>query len=227
MTSDRLYVILVGSPKKQSSATSSIASFLQKEFDKKAIRTKIINIHTALSSKEKELSLLEGLKDADTIIFATPLYVDCLPGKVIQCLELLSSKKDTLFQSAKPKLAAISVCGFPESSHNQTALSIYKIFAKEIGFQWLGGLGIGMGEAIKELEEPKYAFITKTVMKALTISAENLSLNKSIPEEAQKMLASPMMPAKAFIWIADKYWKKLARENRVIENINDTPFLQA
>jgi len=48
-------------------------------------------------------------------------------------------------QRALKSIVAIANSGFPEAEHSQTALEVCRLFARQVGFDWAGGLAMGGG----------------------------------------------------------------------------------
>ncbi len=107
-----------------------------------------LSFRTAMVSKE----MVEKLKQADTWIFAFPLYVDALPAHFLSCLMQLEK---LVWENGKRRIYGIANCGFYEGKQAEPALNVLKNWCKKIGFVYGGSLGIGGGGAIAVTE--KYA----------------------------------------------------------------------
>ena len=103
---------------------------------------------SALSSDEKKEVLLRLVDESDLIILASPLYVDSLHSQVIETLELIAEHEKGKHDLDKKSFVAISNGGFPEATQNSTALTVCRLFAKQVGFNWAGGLTMGGGGMI-------------------------------------------------------------------------------
>jgi len=73
------------------------------------------------------------------------LYADGLPPLVIKTLEVIFEHG---VGDENKSFAAIANCGFPEGMHNDTALAVCRILARQAGFKWVGGLGMGAGPTV-------------------------------------------------------------------------------
>ena len=85
--------------------------------------------------------MLRLVDSSDLIILAFPLYVDSLHSQVIKTLELIAEHEKGKLNLGKKKFVAIANSGFPEANHNNTALTVCHIFAKQVGYSlgwWVG-----------------------------------------------------------------------------------------
>ena len=102
-------------------------------------------------------------------------------------------------------------CGFPEAAHNATALAICKRFAAEAGFEWAGGLALGMGEAIGGRPLEKTGGMLRNVRKALEMSAAALAEGQPLPEKAARLMAAPLVPRWLYMLIGNLRWRRQAK----------------
>ncbi|PUU93067.1 NAD(P)H-dependent oxidoreductase [Halanaerobium sp.] len=79
----RKAILLVGSPKGKNSSSASLGTYLLSKLEKYEIETESIHIHSEIATNAKEIMFLDKIEEADLIILAAPLYVDCMPAKVI------------------------------------------------------------------------------------------------------------------------------------------------
>ena len=88
-------------------------------------------------------AVLEALKDADTVVFVTPLYVDGLPSHILPLLkEMEASCRENRLH---PKVYAIANNGFIEGRQNEPLMRVLENFCTRAGLEWRGGIGIGGG----------------------------------------------------------------------------------
>ena len=149
MSAPKCFLLLVGSPRGKKSTSESLGNYLLEQLREMGLETEKIWIYPSIKSQEKSSDLISAVDRFDTVIFASPLYVDSLPAPVTETMELIVNHRKTTKMTKKQQLLAISNCGFPEAHHNDTALAIYRLFATESGFEWAGGLALGMGAAMK------------------------------------------------------------------------------
>jgi hypothetical protein len=166
-------------------------------------------------SPDKEDALIAAALAADILIFSFPLYVDHLPAPVIGMLDRLAAGRRESRAASRPRLAALVQCGFPESHQNTPAIDIMRRFADLNGFDWAGGLALGMGGATVGRPMPeKPSGLLRNVLRAIDQAAEALAAGGTIPEETIALLGKPMMPKRLYFLAANWGWRQQARKNR-------------
>lgn len=194
MNNQQRALLLVGSPRKSRSTSESLGAYLLYQFQKKGLPTETIHIYQTLKTDESQDNLLTAVDSYDIVILACPLYADSPPALVIRALELITKHRKTKKQGTKQQLLAISNCGFPEAQHNDISLAIYRRFATESGFEWVGGLALGMGEAISGRPLVKMGSLVKNARRSLELTADALAASQPIPQDAVTLMAKPFMP---------------------------------
>jgi hypothetical protein len=96
--------------------------------------------------KSEFLLALEECKNADVIIFSTPVYVDSLPSHLIEFLELAS--KEIADKKWHAKIYVVSTCGFFEGKQCNLALEQIKLWSECNNLKYCGGLGVGGSEML-------------------------------------------------------------------------------
>jgi multimeric flavodoxin WrbA len=216
-------VLLVGSPRTRKSTSAALGNYLFKQLTRRGVQTEALQVYTAFSSPERRAGALEKLEAADLVVLAFPLYVDSLPAPVVAALESIAAER--LGQSAGQRLAAIANCGFPEASHNETALAICAEFARQSGFAWAGGLALGGGEGVVHgtpLEQLDGRAIP--IKKSLEIAADALAAGESIPAAASELLARPAVPNWLYLLLGAYGWRQQAGRYGVRRKIKDRPY---
>lgn len=110
------------------------------------------HVKVSISGKKEKMKLLpknynaiiEKLNEVDTLVLSMPVYVDGIPGSVLEFL----SKVEEALKGKNPnlKVYVISNCGFYEGRQNKNSLAMVSNWCSECGFQYMGGLGVGAGE---------------------------------------------------------------------------------
>jgi hypothetical protein len=172
---------------------------------------------------EKERLLLQAVDGADVFVLSTPLYVDALPYLVTRCAERIAAHRAEQSESSTVRFLVLVNCGFPEWEHTRTAIDICRVFARQASFVWAGGLGLGGGEAIGGRSLEEVGGMTRHVRRGLDVAAEALLDDRIIPEEAQALLARPMIPSRLYTFIGDIGWLKAARRQGTLRRLRDRP----
>lgn len=159
------------------------------------------------ANKEKlEPAELETLKQAETWVFANPLYIDSLPGHLLAVLEQLETEC-----RQSHKVYVIINCGFYEAVQNKTALRVYKNWCSKAGYEWCGAAAIGGGGGIGFMP-PELPF-NAGPLKPVNDAVVKLSASISCGTKTEDILASIGMPRFLYLLGAHAGWKKAAKAN--------------
>lgn len=214
-------LLLVGSPRGKRSTSYSAGSYLlDKLKGEEGVETESLNIQASLKGREGQENLLARIDEADIVILASPLYVDSLPAAVIRLMEMIGARERMKEQT----FAVIVNCGFPEPSHNDTAVAIVRRFALEAGFNWAGAIAFGQGGVVGARPLNEHGGPTQWISKALALAAQALRESREIPEEARELLRKPFIPKALYVKFGDLGWKAEARKNKVQKKLYDRPY---
>jgi hypothetical protein len=223
MSINKSVLLLVGSPKGEDSTSASLGNYLISKLEEFGMRSETLYIHRLVTREEKINDLLQGIDRADLIILSFPLYVDSLPAPVIKAMELIKTNKKA-FESEKSKsFIAIANNGFPEASQNEIALQICRIFSRECGFVWKGGIAIGGGAAINGVPLPEKGGMVRNVIKGLDITAHALKEDKEIPQEALEFTSKSFIPSSFYRIFGNLGWRIQAKRYGVKKKLRDKP----
>lgn len=215
--------LLVGSPKGPQSTSNSIGTFLVEKLEQKGVPYKKVYIQQCLKSDKKKEDLLRLVDESDLIILASPLYVDSLHSEVIETLELIAEHEQDKPDLDKKSLVAISNSGFPEAKQNSTALTVCRLFAKQVGFNWAGGLAWGGGGMIAGKPLSEFRFSVRNKTKALEMVADALAQGDPIPEKAISLINKLGITRRLYLIIGNRGWKSQAKKNIPVKMMYDKP----
>jgi len=218
-------LLLVGSPKGSLSASVSLGNSLTSRLEELGLSIDTEYLYKLIKKEDGQKKLLSKVEDADLIILAFPLYIDCLPAGVIKALELVADHRQSMTNQKKQGFVVIINCGFPETQHNKTAIAICKIFAREVGFEWKGALALGMGGVVarKSLEEG--GKMVRSITKGFDIAAQALSEGEKIPEEAIELVGEKIMPITLYTKMGNLGWNMQAKKFGARKKIKGQPYL--
>lgn len=231
-------LLLVGSPRRAKSTSHSLGDYLLARLRERSVETRMVFTHSALASPEGTQAMLTAAHEADLVILATPLYVDSLPACVIESLERIAAARPDGAaggpgREAQPpgsagcaqRFTAIVNCGFPETLHNYTALAICRVFARQAGFEWAGGLALGGGEGLvhaKPLAE--CGGRAARIRRSLDLTADALAQGLPIPAVAQELMAKPVIPPWMYRLFGNYSWKPQAKPYGAQKRLRDRPY---
>jgi len=214
MRRGRCALLLLGSPKGPRSTSSSLGTFLLGRLRELGLDTRRQHLELAgYRTTPARERLYAEVAEADLVVLASPLYVDSLPSHVIRALEVLAARPRS-GRERRRSLSAIVNCAFPEATRNDAALSVCRLFARDCGFSWGGGLGLGMGEVIAGRALSKMGGMAEHVRRALEMAAASLGEGRPIPAAAAQLMARPLLPPWMFMWGGHLSWYMKARRGQ-------------
>ncbi|MFZ5915881.1 MAG: hypothetical protein ACOYZ7_03015 [Chloroflexota bacterium] len=224
MNGQKRALLLVGSAKRPHSTSESLGRYLLGQLAGRGYETEALLIHRALKSDQGRGELLAAVERADLLLLAFPLYVDTLPALVIRALEAIAERRRDGQDSSGGRLVAIANCGFPEASHNDTALAICRRFAAEAGFEWAGGLALGGGQALSGRPLDQAGGMARHAVQALDLAAAALAAGDPLPQEAVVAMGQPIIPRRAYLWMGGLGWRLQARKHGAARRLRARPF---
>jgi hypothetical protein len=217
-------LLLIGSPRGTQSTSASLGSYLLSEMEKRGAETWVINLYQYMKSDDGRNDLVDAINQADLLVFASPLYIDCLPAPVIAALEMIRDRRMVAQPPWRQRLVALVNSGFPEPEQNATALAIYRQFAEEAEFGWAGGLAFAPGAVINGKPLGNAGFAARNARKALEIAAEALARGGPVPSGAGKLADKPLVPTWMFLLNANRSWKYQVKDPAIWKEIEKRPF---
>ncbi len=222
---EKLALLLVGSPRGKRSASQKLGHYLLEQLAARGWHTEQLYLRSMVRKPEKQQQLVAAVDRADVVILSAPLYVDTAPAFVIKSLEIIARQQDAL-TARRRQFLAISNCGFPESLHNEPAITVYRLFARQVGFDWAGGLMLGGGATIEARGLESLGGLARNVLRSLDLTAEALSEGRAAPEEALRLMAKPMMPNWLYLRAAEIGWLISARKHGTLGKLRARPYSQ-
>ncbi|MDR0877289.1 MAG: NAD(P)H-dependent oxidoreductase [Treponema sp.] len=170
-------------------------------------------VHIRLG-REKDIlndpDAIKSLTGCETLVIGFPLYVDGIPSHLLRNLE----KMEDLFKRMphKPHVYGIVNNGFYEGVQCTLALQMLGHWCMHCQLNWYGGLGIGSGEMLGNLDSvppghgPKKSFGTgMNTLAGAIISGTAL----------EPIFITPEFPRFLYSFMGNLGWKVTARQNKV------------
>ncbi len=100
-------------------------------------------VNEKLRTPADHARILEQIKEAQTVVFGVPLYVDGVPSHVLRFMEEMEAfcRENDLHLS----IYCVANNGFIEGKQNEPLMQIFEHFCSRAGLTWGGGVGIGGG----------------------------------------------------------------------------------
>jgi len=121
-------------------------------------------------------------------------------------------------------LVAIVNSGFPESSQSSIALDICRLFAREAGFEWAGGLALGGGEMLGQKPLEEAGGVAQGIRTSLETTAAALDEDRPVPQDAIDRMARPAIPRWLYVLAGNWGWKRMARKHDVHRRLTARPY---
>ena len=224
MNNNNKALLLIGSPKGENSTSSSLGNYLTSKLEELRMKIEKSFIHRLVNREERIQNFFEMIDRADLIILSFPLYVDSLPAPIIKAMELIKEERNEIESKKTQSFIAISNNGFPEASQNTTALHICRIFSRDCGFVWRGGIAVGGGGAINGIPLQERGGMVRNVIKGFDMAAHALKDGKDIPQEAIDLLSKKFIPYALYNVFGNLGWRLQARKYGVKKKIKDKPY---
>ena len=160
------------SPKKRFCA-SSYFIFLQRLF------TGGKTVTEKLRTPADHDRILEQLRDAQTVVFGVPLYVDSIPSHVFRFMEKMEAFCTE--NSLNLNVYCIANNGFIEGKQNEPLMQAFECFCSRARLNWGGGVGIGGGVM---LNVTRILFIVDIALLAVNTVLSVANTGNLFPKEA-------------------------------------------
>lgn len=217
-------LLIIGSAKHSQSTSESLGNYLQQRLSTNGVQASSVKLYQHILSQSDKESLLKSLNDSDLWILSMPLYIDSTPYLVVKWMEWMVEIHSSIQRLSEKQMMAIVNCGFPESKHNELAVSISQQFAKTIGVKWLGGLSLGGGEVIHGDPLETKGGMIRHAKQALDLSAEAILSGEKIPEYAKDIMAKSFVPTWIYTLVGEVGWRQQARQYNQQKHLKDRPY---
>jgi len=223
MTRPEKALLLIGSPKPGGSTSEALGSYLLEKLANEGFAAETLHLRQAVAEAAGTAGLLAAVAGADLVILACPTYVDSLPAPAVRAFEAIAAARRNRAPQQQRFMAIVN-CGFPEAVHNRVALAICRQFARETGFLWAGGLGLGGGGAVGGQTLQSRKGLLRNVIRALEMTATALAGRRPLPEAAVELMARPLIPGWLTLRIGSWGWKRQAKRFGTLERLQERPW---
>jgi len=193
--------LFVGSPRVRSN-TRSIVTFLRARLEEHGADVTVLDPKGARLTDELVADSIDALREADALVFLSPVYLDLPPHVALAWQEAIWAHREEL-RNASPTVYAVSHSGYFDRVHKRVSLEALEHFSARMGWPWRGGLAFGGTSPIdgKPLEEA--GPFAKHLRPALHQLAELVAENRPIPSELARAAARrPIpLPSRLIVWI--------------------------
>ena len=209
-------LFLVGSPNGWKGHSGLVGKHMAEKMKDQGIAVVFASSYAAFNSENRMGELTREVASSDLVLLTTPLYVDQLPAPVIRVLEKLSETIDALNGTTPPRLAILVNSGFPEPTHNETAIAICRQFALLKGWEWAGGISIPGGGMLEGKSLDALGGRVRSLRFALELAGQRLAEGFVIPAEAIERARKLSVPFWLYRLIANMGFRWMARGRRIM-----------
>ena len=162
--------------------------------------------------------ILEKLKEADILVFATPLYVDNVTGLMKNFMDRIlplgepyqvKDEKGECRHPARyiktPKLGVISNCAFPEHSQFQVLRLLFRRMARNFHSEVAFEIYRGQGELLRQTT-PEIKLIVEKYREVLMRAGGEIVRLSRLSQETVDELNKPLVPFEEYINTANKFF---------------------
>lgn len=168
--------------------------------------------------------LVRGLDIAGHVVLAAPLYVDSLPGHVVDVFSKIVEIRRNVYERSAPRFTAILNCGFPEAHQNDLALEMCRQFSRDAGLQWMGGISYPGGPTIDGTPLAESGFRGRRARPSMDCLADLLARGEGGIGDCTESISRLILPRRLYIMASQMRWKRLARANGVAKSLDDQPY---
>ncbi len=218
----RKALLLLGSPRERGTSMLLGKGILE-GLAARGWETETLRLAGLLEAQGGRARLIGEFTGADLCILSAPVYVDSPPAPVMRALEFLAGEPGGGPGQGGRRFAAIFNCGFPEVEHTDICLDVCRLFARDAGLHWAGGLGVGGGGAVGDTLDAR-GKLTLNLRRALDMAVQALALDADIPDEARALAAKPILSRRLYLLFAEYGWFRLAAKHKTLFKLGERPF---
>ena len=159
---------------------------------------------------------------SDLVIFATPVYVDCIPAVGLAALERLADGH--IPRDGRPAMLPIVHCGCPELEHTALALEVLAAAADQLGWGWAGHLAVGGGGVLTADALAAGVGPAAHAVAAIDATVEALDRGLPVPMAATAEFALPYLSASVYRLAGSAGWLWHAWQNGALLDLGARPF---
>jgi len=218
----RKALLLLGSPRERGTSML-LGNALLDGLASRGWETETLALTGLLEAQGGRARLLGEFTGAGLTILSAPVYVDSPPAPVMRAFEFLAGEPGERPGPDGRRFAAVFNCGFPEAMHNDVCLDVCRLFARDAGLHWSGGLGVGGGGAVGGTLDAR-GRLTAGLRTALDMAAKALAQDMDIPGEARELAAKPIVSKWLYLLMAECGWFRLAAKHGKLLKLGNRPF---
>ncbi|MEI6241902.1 MAG: flavodoxin family protein [Chlamydiota bacterium] len=157
--------------------------------------------------------------DCDILLLASPLYYDNISGLLKNFLDRSVAQASPLIgkdannesihikRRPRPKLLAISNCGYPENSHFDVLKILFRRMARNMESDLLGEIYLGQGPLLI-INDPQLKRVIDNYKALLQTAGREIAQNLSFSADTKKKLEEPLIPIEKYVQAHNAFFSK-------------------
>ena len=194
--------LFVGSPRAGSN-TRSMASYLKARLEDHGEDVVVLDVKTPCLNEDTLVPRsIEVLREVDSIVLMTPVYLDLPPHVALAWLRAVWQRREEL-EGVAPAVYGISHSGYFEPVHKQVSLEAMEHFARRMDWPWRGALAFGGTSPIDGRPLEQAGPFSKKVRPALDRLAELIPGKQLVPAGLARSAGKrPIpLPIRLVVWV--------------------------
>ncbi len=209
-------VLVIDGSRRPKSNTGAIARDLRARIERAGAIADVWRVPRWSAGPEATGEALGRLAGADVVVLLAPSYLDELPAVTQRLLEDVFERRAELDGHA-PLFYGIAHSGFPEPIQRRAELRSMRLFAEQMGWTWMGGVGFGGTSPIDGRPLDEAGMFSRQLRRVLPLAvADIVAARPFSPATVARSDRSPFpIPLKAMIALVNARTRKAARDRRL------------
>jgi hypothetical protein len=209
-------VLVIEGSRRPQSNTGAIARELQAQLERAGQAADLWRVPKWGAGPEAIGEALQKLTGADAVVLVAPSYLDELPAVTQRLLEDLWERRAELDGHA-PQFYGVAHSGFPEPVQRRAELCSMRLFAQQMGWTWMGGIGFGGTSPIDGRPLDQAGMFSRQLRRVLPLAVADIAGGREFsPGATAGSDRSPFpMPRKVMIALVNSRTRKTARDGKI------------
>ncbi len=212
-------VLLTGSPRGTRSTSRALGLHVLQGLRSRGWEVEERNVCRAVTTAEGVADLKAIMEGSDLAVLSLPIYLGSPPAAVMRAMEALRGHI-----KEGGALVAVTNSDLVGEREHEVSLSICRLFARDIGWEWRGG--IVRGGQVPRDRAAGTVELDRRARRALDLAVEELSVGRPLPAGTVDASGRRPLPALLHVFRANGEWGRAARSNKVRERIRVRPYLE-
>ncbi len=209
-------VLVIDGSRRAKSNTGAIARDLQAQLHRAGQTADLWRVPKWSAGPDATAEALQRLAVADAAVLVAPIYLDQMPAVTQRLLEDVWERRAELDGHA-PLFYGIAHSGFPEPIQRRAELLSMRLFAAQMGWIWMGGIGFGGTSPIDGRPLDEAGMFSRQLRKVLPRAVEDIA--RARPFSAKTIAGSDKspfpLPLTAMIALVNLRTRKAARDRQL------------